>query len=590
MQFSWIPGVLSLFDGRERGRLAGLLFMMLVGAGLDILGFGMVFPLIALLVDPVIVQRESWLSVMDYLAGGSPERLAFMALVGMFLLFALKNAYLSLYTLIETRFAYAKQVQIARRILAAYLSQPYQFFRNHNSARLIQNLTTEVTSVVAHVVMPLFAIAAETIFMAAVLALLVLLRSWLVLSVFGMVAVFGAVTYAASHKYLASLGRRRQRFESARNRALREAFGGIKEILVRGCEMHFQKRIDENSIAFASAQQRFHALTYLPRFWIETFAVLGLTLLVAMMVYRNEPPQAILASVGTVAAFGFRIIIGANRVLISISAVRFGLPALASVQSALALSAAGESVDQPASAIAVEAFRDKIEFEGVSYSYPANAVRVLDGVSLTVAKGEFIGVIGISGAGKTTLVDLLLGLIEPTSGTIAVDGRPLRYSKRQWMRQIAYIPQEVFLLDDSIRRNVAFGVPDREIDDRKVWAAIERAQLDGYVKGLDEGVDTVIGENGARCSGGQRQRIGIARALYREASVLVLDEATSALDSATESKLMQEVLSLRPAVTIVAVTHRLNCLKGCDRIVRLEHGRLLPATLPPMSSSPGVRG
>ena len=314
----------------------------------------------------------------------------------------------------------------------------------------------------------------------------------------------------------------------------------------------------------------------LPRLWLEMLAVTGLATLVLTLLVLGHELGAVLPTLGLFAAAAFRLMPSVNRVLTSFQSLRYGLPVINTLHREFELepSAINEAGTTPTP------FGETIEFDRVSYTYATAHTSALEDLSVVIRRGESVGVIGTSGAGKSTFVDVLLGLLTPDSGAVLVDGVDIQHSLRSWRDQIGYVPQSIFLTDDSLRNNVAFGLPAAQVDETAVWRAIRAAQLEEFVNSLPEGLDTVVGERGVRLSGGQRQRIGIARALYHDPSVLVLDEATSSLDTATEREVMQAVSALHGAKTILIVAHRLSTVEHCDRLYRIERGRVVETGTP----------
>ena len=299
--------------------------------------------------------------------------------------------------------------------------------------------------------------------------------------------------------------------------------------------------------------------------------VVGLVALVFTMLAQGRTLVAVLPTLGMFAAAAFRLLPAINRILFASQVLRYGLPIIDNLHAELNL----RSTETHGRGTNKYSFRQTLEFRNVAYKYPDATQPALDGVTLTIRRGESVGFVGTSGAGKTTLVDILLGLLDPDSGEVCIDGFNIKNGPRDWQDQIGYVPQTIFLTDDSVRRNVAFGIPDSKINAESVRRALRAAQLEEFVHNLPEGLNTMIGERGVRLSGGQRQRIGIARALYHDPAVLVLDEATSALDTATESGVMEAVKELQGTKTVIIVAHRISTVQYCDRIYRLEKGRLM---------------
>jgi len=372
-------------------------------------------------------------------------------------------------------------------------------------------------------------------------------------------------------------GKVRQHHEGLRIQHLQQGLGGAKDVKLLGREGDFLAQYHLHHAQSARVGELQSTLQQLPRLWLELLAVGGLALLVFVMLGRGVELTSIVPTLGLFAAAAFRLMPSVSRVLASVQAVRYAMPVINTLHEELKLAApepAIRTTDQG------RRFYREIRLTDVAYSYPGADTPALHGLTLAIKKGESVGFIGSSGSGKSTLVDVILGLLPPSNGSVLVDGQDIQEQLRTWQDQIGYVPQSIYLTDDTLRRNVAFGIPDEHIDDAAVQRAIRDAQLEEFVGGLPNGVESIVGERGIRLSGGQRQRIGIARALYHDPSVLVMDEATSALDATTESGVMEAVTALRGSKTILIVAHRLTTVGQCDRIYRLESGTVVAEGVP----------
>jgi ABC-type multidrug transport system fused ATPase/permease subunit len=352
---------------------------------------------------------------------------------------------------------------------------------------------------------------------------------------------------------------------------VQQGLGGAKDVKIRGCEKEFLQQFRHH----ADGQARMAALQSLvqrvPRLWFELLAVAALLLLTAVMVWQGTPSERLLPMLGLFAMVAFRMLPSVNHMTSAVHRLRTADAMLSGLAKELNLSTTTSS-SRPATPMP---FRDCIVLENVRFRYPGSRDNVLDSVNLHIPHGGSVGFVGGSGAGKSTLIDVILGLLPPATGRVTVDGQDIQGNLRGWQDTIGYVSQSIYLCDDSIRRNIAFGVPEQDVDDAAVRRALTAAQLDAFVDSLPAGADTFVGERGVRLSGGQRQRIGIARALYHDPEVLVLDEATSALDGETEKGVMAAVNALHGTKTLIIVAHRLTTVADCDTLYRLDKGQIV---------------
>jgi len=370
--------------------------------------------------------------------------------------------------------------------------------------------------------------------------------------------------------FLNRLGKQRAYLAGEGFRIISEMLGGIKEIKILGRESFFWSRFDTNRAAAAKAAARTETVHRIPTYLVELWGVLGLLVVVFTLFWQEKNIETVVSSLGLFVGASLRLIPALNRILIAVQSLKVAKPAIEVVYQEVT----DGFIARP-SREKIQ-FTSELRFSDVSFSYDSSIKPVIKEATFEIRLGESLGIIGPSGTGKSTLVDLLLGLLEPTSGQILVDGEKLDLNKNHWQSQVGYVPQELFLVDGTIRSNIAFGIPQEEVSEEKLLRSIRAAQLYEFVNSLPNGVNTVTGERGIKLSGGQRQRIGIARALYFEPTLLVLDEATSALDVQTESEVIRTLESLHNEITMVIISHRLSVLAFCDRVLRLELGKLRP--------------
>ena len=562
----------SLLSGDERNELGVLFVLMLVGMLLETLGIGLVLPALALLTESAETIRSPFIrAAVNAMGAHSRETLVAAGMVALVVVYLVKNAFLAFSAWRQARFSFQLNASLSQRLFGLYLAQPYAFHLRHNSAHLINTISNEVHIFSIDGVGPSLTLCAEALVLGALGGLLLAVEPAGALFVGALVGVTGWLFYRATHARANELGRARQFHEERSLQQLQQALGAVKEILVLGRQHEFLAQYSGHNRQRAETSQHHEVLKQVPKMALEVLAIAALAGLTLAMLARGRPVASVLPTLGLFTAVAFRIIPSANRIINGMQSIRYALPSVDTLYADFtALPAARPLMTADSLPLA-----GGVEVADVSYRYPDSMEPAIAGVTLYIARGESVGIVGASGAGKSTLLDVVLGLIEPTTGAVRVDGRDIRDNPRAWQDQIGYVPQVIYLTDDTLRRNVAFGVRDAEISDDAVWAALRAARLASFVESLPDGLDTLAGERGVRISGGERQRVGIARALYRDPSVLVLDEGTSSLDADTEREVVATVRALQGSKTIIIVSHRLSTIAHCDRVYEIRGGQLV---------------
>lgn len=574
IRFAALKGLWSLLPGHRKYEAIRLCLMLMVGMALEMVGVGLILPVIALLTKPDLIFQHAIVQKMsEYVDLPSQQNLVLIIMVMLVVVYLVKNLYLGFLVWVQSRFIYGMQSEMAQKLFAIYLKQPYTFHLQHNTAHLIRNVQSEIGMFINGFTIPTLLILAEGMVVVGLFSLLMFVEPLGTLAVFGLICTAGCVFYLFVRHRLLNWGQQRQFHEGARIKLLQEGFGGVKDVKLLSREADFLRQYAMHTQQSMKMGQRQYAMLQVPRLWLELLAVTGLAVLMSVMTLQGKPLEGFIPVLALFAAISFRLMPSANRMISAVQQLRFGIPVIKLLSKEFQLE---QQVVQSIPA-KTEAFNNQIELLDVSYQYPNTEKLALSHVTLTIRKGETIGFVGESGSGKSTLIDLMLGLLTPVSGTIRMDKHDITQDPRPWQCQVGYVPQTIYLSDDTLSRNVAFGIAEQDIDDAAVIRAIKAAQLESFVAGLPEGLDTIVGERGVRLSGGQRQRIGIARALYHDPSVLVLDEATSALDNRTEAEVMEAINALQGKKTILIVAHRLTTVKGCDRIYKLDHGKITDA-------------
>ncbi len=562
-----------LLTSRERKALVLLLAMITFGIALETLGLSMVVPTIVVITqEDIAATYPAAAPFLEALGNPDRESLLVWGLSALVVVFLVKSLFLGLLALVQNRFIFDVRLRVSERLYATYLAQPWTFHLQRNSSRLIRNILGETNMLIQSALSPVMKIVTEGLLLVWLLVVLLLVEPLGALAVAAVLGIATAGFYSLIRNHVNRWGKVRQYHEGLRLQHLQQGLNGAKDVKLLGREHEFLESYRRHNGEATRMVRNQSTLNQMPRLWLEFLAVVGLTVLVAVMMFQGREPQNVLPTLGLFAAIAFRMMPSVNKLVGALQSLRFGGATVESIYKELQLPVDEHSASESSRHFALN---DAIRFHQVSYTYPQGPRPVLSDVELEVRRSETVGLIGQSGSGKSTIVDLLLGILVPTHGTVCVDGVDIHQGLRSWQRQVGYVPQAIYLTDDTVRRNVAFGLADQAIDDDAVYRALSAAQLDDLVSSLPEGLDSVVGEHGVRLSGGQRQRIGIARALYHDPDVLVLDEATSALDTNTEREVMQAVMALHGKKTVLIVAHRLTTVAQCDRIYRLQDGRIV---------------
>jgi len=552
---------------------------MLVGMALETLSTALVVPVIALMTEQDFAGAYPFFArALEVLGNPGRSELVLGAMLGLAAVYLVKNLFLAYLAWRQAGFTYGVQANVSQRLFSAYLRQPYAFHLQRNSAQLIRNATREV-ALLTEAVLSALTVASELLVALGIAALLLAIEPVGAVLAVLVLATAGWTFHQVTRRRLSSWGERRQLHEGLRIQHLQQGLGGAKEAILLGREAEFLGRYAAQNEASARLGHFQVALLPLPRLLLEVLAIIGLVTLVAAMLLQGKTAAMLAPTAGLFAVAAFRLLPSANRTLSALQILRHCLPSVELLGRELALAVPAPQA-APGRDRQVTDLRGDIRLVDLGYTYEGAPAPALKGLDVTIRKGEAVGFVGPSGAGKSTLVDVILGLLRPGTGRVLVDGKDIQENLRAWQDQIGYVPQTIYLTDDSLRRNVAFGLPDEAIDEAAVRRALRAAQLEEFVAGLPEGLNTMVGERGVRLSGGQRQRIGIARALYHDPAVLVLDEATSSLDAATERGVIQAVNALHGTKTLLIVAHRISTVAGCDRLYRLERGQIAAETVP----------
>ncbi len=572
-----IPGkLLSLFSPKERKTLFGLLLAFVIMALVEMAGVASIMPFMALVADPGLIHRHAVLSGIHSALGFGSD-VAFLYFIGAAVMAVLvfNNLFSAVTQWLSLRVSSLCGHTLSERLFAGYLSRPYDFHLGRNSGELANILFAEINRLIVGVLLPMIEIVAKGTVILAILTLLLTIDPLMALGMAGVLGGIYSIIFLVIRHHLTRIGRESVVAGADRVKIANEAFGGIKELKIIGKEEHFVRRYAAPSLVLAERQAASQALARVPKYLLEMVAFGGILLITLLLLGRQQTLSQVLPIIAVYAFAGYRLLPAIQQTYSNIAILRFNLPALEAVFRDAGPYAGRPAETDDGTPRAHELKRD-ITFDNVTYRYPGAASPSVVNLSLNIPANSTVAFVGPTGSGKTTTVDILLGLFEPQSGSLQVDGVTVdARNRRTWQRGLGYVPQHIYLSDDTIARNIALGLDTDSIDMQAVEKAARTARIhDFIVNELPLGYQTVVGERGARLSGGQRQRIGIARALYRDPAVLVMDEATSALDGMTESAIMETIGQLSHKKTIIMIAHRISTVRACDRIFIIEKGSL----------------
>ena len=570
----------KLLDARQKRLMAVIIFFMLIGGILESLSISVILPVIEILLDPKAVQEEGIVGQL-YRFLGEPgidtfARMMMLALIGAFIL---KNLFLFLQNVIQLRFVYTNQFATSRRMMINFMKRPYEYYLNADTSVIQRNITSDVNNMYG-LILSVLQLFSEAAVFVCLISVLLISDPVMTFTVAALLIVVLWLIKAVIKPIMVKAGQDNQEYYSGLYKWIEQSVMGIKEIKIAGKEQYFINEYAKCGFGYVNAVQKYNLYNSTPRLLIETVCIAGLVLYMMMAIQGGVTLEDIMPQLTTFGVAAMRLIPSANRINNYLTSISYFEPFFMGVSDHLQEEIHDDSMVYDAEAYAHQKkiekleIKEAIQLKDITYKYPNTDVLIFDHADMEIPIGTAVGIVGSSGSGKTTVVDILLGLLELQSGQILADGREIREHYEEWLKNIGYIPQTIFMLDSTIRNNVAFGCAPKDIDDNRVWEVLKEAQLDEFVRGLPEGLDTSIGERGIRLSGGQRQRIGIARALFGDPEVLVLDEATSALDNDTEAAIMESINRLHGKKTLIIIAHRLQTIEKCDMVYRVKKGKV----------------
>ncbi len=572
---SVLKKITKILNKAQKVRIVILFAMMVIGAFFEVLGISLMLPLVKAIMDPEIINKNKWVKMVCELFDLHSHRtFVVICIIALITVFIVKDLYLMLEYYVQARFISNNRFATQQKVLRSFLNRPYEYFLGADTGEVMRMISGDVPGVYS-LITSLLSMATETVVTFAVTVTIFVIEP--VISVF-MAFVIGTVSLLiikVLRPIMRKEGEKYQKNSSLSGRWIQQAIYGIKEIKITNKAEYFEENYGISGRKMITAERRNNVLGNAPRLIIEMTSVCSILVLIGWMIYKGREFENLAPILAAFAVAALKLMPGANRIVSAINQISYYAPAVNSLYDNLEILREEQEKKIREDKPKEMSFEKEVRISEVDYKYPNSKKDILNKAEMVIPAGKSVGVIGASGAGKTTVVDLVLGLLKPLSGKVLCDGVDVMQNYVAWLDMIGYIPQNIFMIDDSIKANVAFGIDEKDRNDEQVWNALEEAQLAGFVRELPDGIETRIGSNGIRLSGGQRQRVGIARALYKDPKLLVFDEATSALDNETEAAIMESINGLHGKKTMIIIAHRLQTIEGCDLVYRVKDGKIV---------------
>lgn len=565
-----------ILDRKQRRKIIFLFFMMIIGACLEVAGVSMIIPLVSVIMIPEAMHsNRSLLTVCTFFGITEYRTFVLLCIGALIFVFLVKNLFLIVQTHVRVNFVDDCKFSTQKKMMRVFLRKPYEYYLNVSSGEIMRmiRVDTEMAYCVLYVVLDVFS---QSLVGIALLVTVAIIDPFMTLAAMFTMGVISFLIICVIKPRMSEAGKSLKENTSKENQWVLQAISGIKEIKIAKKEAYFEAQYDTYTEKVTMSKRKDIVYKEIPRMILEMGSICTMLFIVGAMIWSGRDIRTLIPALGAFALAAVKIIPMVTKIINAVGSIAYNMPGL----DQLILNLNGIRDQEEISPVSEDedkdfSFSEKIEVKNITYRYPGTDKNILQGASMYIPKGASVGIVGVSGAGKTTAVDLLLGLLTPQGGGVYYDGKDIMENYNGWLSHIGYIPQSIFMLDDSIKANVAFGVSESEIEEERLWQALSAAHLDEFVNSLPQKENTGIGEKGIRISGGQRQRIGIARALYQNPDILVFDEATSSLDTETETAIMEAVNSLHGEKTMIIIAHRLETIKACDIVYRVEDKKII---------------
>lgn len=577
-----------VFPLKQKLKFLLMFILSLISTVFEFAGVSLILPFVNILVSPESIEGAVWYGWIVKIIGSSSHTDVLLFLTfALIAIYIIKNAYMLLLINVQVRLIARNQIEVSSQMIGYFMHKPYTYHLQHNSSEVARTINADVSGLFS-MVSTMFSLVSNGMILVTLIVYLFNVSPTLTLTLGAGIGICSLLYFIIVKKRIRELGQENRKTHAKMSRSIYQAMGAIKEVKIMGRERFFEECYSKYGKEYVERNRAYSVVSAIPTRLLETVCVCGVLGVIAFEIANSTGDMAslkqIVPSLSAFAIACIKLLPTANSINGCITSITYLTPSVEAIYEEIReseeyearLAREAEEKKEKNGEITVESNSD-IRLENIKFTYPNMEEPVLHDVSMTIPHGTSVGIVGVTGAGKTTLVDIILGLLEPQEGNIYYGKLDIRQDYKQWQERIGYIPQVIYMTDDTIRNNVALGVYDEDIDEDRVWKALEDAQLADFVRGLKDGLDTVIGERGVRLSGGQRQRIGIARALYYNPEVLFFDEATSALDNETEKKVMEAINALSGSKTMIIVAHRLTTIEKCDQVFRVIDGTVEPA-------------